>query len=203
MRNPPSRIAGLLGLSRLPASPATSAKQAAARGPGTENPVIDYLSDLLEDTRAELSRVDSKAALLLASVGVAAGALFVGLLDGKWTPFSLDNRVEWVWWLGISAAAGGVLSIAAAVYPRMATRATPHVGAPAYYGDVAAYKDIHTFRRAIEHAPNIQDRLVDQTFQVSRMVQRKYALLRRGLRLLLFSIAACTSALIINIPLGR
>jgi hypothetical protein len=38
---------------------------------------------------------------------------------------------------------------------------------------------------------------------LSHIVQRKYVLLRRGLRFLLLAISACILAAIINIPLGR
>jgi hypothetical protein len=97
-----------------------------------------------------LTRADSKAALLLAAAGVIVGALIAGLLNGRWTPFELDNRVEWVWWVGVAAAASGMLSIAAAIYPRIYRRGAPRPEVPAYYGDVAAYEDIDSFRLAIE-----------------------------------------------------
>lgn len=59
------------------------------------------------------------------------------------------------------------------------------------------------FRQAVDQAPSRQERLIDQTFTVSRIVQRKYVLLRRGLRFLLLAILACTTAILINIPLSR
>ena len=70
-------------------------------------------------------------------------------------------------------------------------------------GDVAAYENIDAFRLAIEKAPRSRERLIDQTFVLSGIVQRKYMLLRRGLRFLLLAILACTAAVMINIPLGR
>lgn len=200
MGNARLRFAGLLRRSR-PYVPADTS--AAATTAHAENPAISYLSDLLEDTRDELSRVDSKAALLLAGAGVVAGALLAGLLNGKWTPFSLNDRVEWLWWLGVGAASGGILSIAAAVYPYTGRPVAAHAGAPTYYGDVAAYKDIETFRQAIADAPNTHDRLVDQTFQLSKLVRRKYQLLRHGLHLLLLGIVACVSVVVINVPLSH
>ena len=203
MCNPQPRFAGLLRLSRPSRSADTSAGRTAAQASAAENPTISYLSDLLKDAREELGRVDSKAALLLAGVGVVAGALLAGLLNGKWTPFSLDSRVEWAWWLGLGAASGGIFSIAAAVYPYTGRDTALHAGPPMYYGDVAAYKDVDAFRKAIADTPSIQDRLVDQTFQISKIVQRKYKLLRRGLLLLLLAVVACVTAMVINVPLSR
>jgi MFS family permease len=193
----------MLRLSRPTRSADTSVGATTAPASVAENPAISYLSDLLKDAREELSRVDSKAALLLAGVGVVAGALLAGILNGRWTPLSLDSRVGWVWWLGLGAASVGIFAIAAAVYPYTGRAAALHAGPPLYYGDVAAYKDIDAFRKAIADTPSAQDRLVDQTFQISKIVQRKYTLLRRGLLLLLLAVMACVSAVVINVPLSR
>jgi hypothetical protein len=162
-----------------------------------------YLVGLLKDTRDELTHADSKAALLLAATGVIVSALFAGMLGGRWTPFQLDIRVQWTWWLGVGLAASGIFSIAAVVYPRIYRHETSHPGVPAYYGDVAAFKDIDAFRQAVEKVPSAQKRLTDQIFYVSQIVQRKYLLLRRGMRLLFFAFWACTAAVLINWPLTR
>jgi MFS family permease len=169
--------------------------------PDAADRTSSYLADLLEDTREELTRADSKAALLLAATGVAVGALLAGLLGGRWSPFTLDNRVEWIWWLGVAFAASGIFWMAAAVYPRIHRRGALHPEVPAFYGDVARYADIDAFRQAIEPPPDPETRLLDQTFLVSGIVQRKYVLLRRGLRLLLASILACAGAVLLNVPL--
>jgi MFS family permease len=175
-----------------------------SNSPGAMDQVTSYLEDLLDDTREELARADSKAALLLAATGVVVGALLAGLFAGKWTPFDLGIRIEWLWWLGVCAAAAGIFAIAGAVYPRLRPRgAPPPPGAPTYFGDVTTYKDIDAFRRAIEQAPNPKERLIDQTFVLSRIAWRKYVLLRLGLRLLLLAILACGIAVLINIPLSR
>lgn len=181
-----------------------SSASGSSSSPGTADPAVNYLTDLLVDTRDELSRVDSKAALLLAASGVIIGALLAGLFGSKWTPFDLSSQIEWLWWLGMASAALGVFSIAAAVYPRMRrNETTPHLGLPSYYGDVAAYKNIGAFKDVIEKTPISAERLVDQTFVLSGIVQRKYLLLRRGLRCQLLAAMACTAAVIINVPLGR
>jgi MFS family permease len=171
--------------------------------PEVADPTVSYLADLLAETREELTRADSKAALLLAASGVVIGALLAGLFGSKWTPFDLNNKIEWLWWLGVASAAFGVFSIAAAVYPRVRRHGTVHPGVPSYYGDVAAYENIDAFRRAIEKVPRSRERLIDQIFVLSSMVQHKYLLLRQGLRCLLLAILACTIAVLTNIPLGR
>jgi MFS family permease len=171
--------------------------------PGTADPVIGYLQALLKDTREDLVLADSKAALLLASSGVAVGALLAGLLGGGWTPFKLDIRIQWIWWLGVCFASAGILFIAAAVYPRIHRKATGHPGLPTYYGDISKYDDVEAFRLAVGLTPSLERRLLDQTFLLSRSVQSKYILLQRGLLCLLVAIVACISSVLINIPFRR
>ena len=204
MRTSWTRFAALLHLPALSAPPSHPSGSSSSNSPDAADPTTSYLADLLKDTREELARADSKAALLLAGTGVVVGAVLAGLLGGRWTPFSLDNRVEWIWWLGVGSAAAGIFSIAAAVYPRIHRPNFLHPPPiPSYFGDVVAYRDIQMFRQAVDQAPSRQERLIDQTFTVSRIVQRKYVLLRRGLRFLLLAILACTTAILINIPLSR
>lgn len=187
-----------------------------SKSPDVTESTISYLADLLKDTREELGRADSKAALLLAATGVAAGALLGGLLNGRWTPFSLDNSVEWLWWLGVGSAVAGVFSTAAVVYPRRINPRKPHTKktaenpptpqkplTPAYFGDVVAYENVEKFNEAIDQVPSPKERLLEQTFVLSKVVMRKYKLLRLGLLFLLFAILACAAAVLINIPLSH
>src|SRR5690242_8638023 len=119
MRTSWTRFAALLHLPALSVPPSPPSGSSSSNSPDAADPTTSYLADLLKDTREELARADSKAALLLAGTGVVVGAVLAGLLGGRWTPFSLDNRVEWIWWLGVGSAAAGIFSIAAAVYPRI------------------------------------------------------------------------------------
>jgi hypothetical protein len=190
---------------RVPTTPtAPPSGSGSLKPPDAGDQITSYLEHLLDDTREELAKADSKAALLLAATGVVVGALLAGLFGGRWTPFDLNNRIEWLWWVGVVAAAAGIFSIAAAVYPRLRPRgAPPPPGAPAYFGDVTTYRDIDAFRHAIEQAPSLQERLIDQTFVVSRIAWRKYVLLRLGLRWFLLAILACVTSVLVNIPLSR
>ena len=79
---------------------------------------------------------------------------------------------------------------------------TAHPGLPAYYGDVAAYQDIDAFRNAIVQVPDARERLINQTYVVSGIVQRKYLQLRRGLLSLLVAIVACSLAVAMNVLLS-
>jgi hypothetical protein len=162
------------------------------------DPATGYLTDLLANTRDELNRADSKASLLLAAVGVIIGALIAGLTGSEWTPATLGSGEQGLWWAGLGFAAIGVFCIAASVYPRIHQPGDMHPGLPTYYGDVAAYRHIDDFRKAIGQAPDARERLINQIYVISIIVQRKYVLLRRGLLSLLVAIIACGLAIGIN-----
>lgn len=65
---------------------------------------------------------------------------------------------------------------------------------PAYYGDVADYPDIESFRQAVDTAPDPRERLINQAYVLSMIVRRKYVHLRRGMLCLLVAIVACVLA---------
>lgn len=163
---------------------------------------LNYLRDLLSETREELTRVDNKASVLLAAVGIVLGALIGGLTGSAWTPLSLNGAIQWLWWVGTAAGSVGVFSIAATVYPRIYQRRIQYPGAIAYYGHLVVYRDITEFQHALSYPPSSRERLVNQTFVLSAIVRRKYTLLRQGLWCLLFSITACTLAVGISSLLG-
>lgn len=174
-----------------------------SRNPRDADQALRYLSDLMTDSREEVNRADSKASVLLAAVGVIASALIAGLVGGSWSPLRLSGDVQWLWWTGVAATVAGTLSIAAAVYPRTYRHKAGHPGSPAYYGDVAAYRNVAEFRRGLETAPDPKERLVYQVFVTSRIVQRKYLLIRHGLWWLLFAVAACTLAAVLGTLIVR
>jgi len=173
---------------RLPDATAGEIRDTAAAGEAAPpaDALQTFCDDLLSDTRAELTRADTKAQLLLAAVGVAAGALLGGLISAKWDPTTLDNRVEWLWWAGVAAAACGVAALGAAVYPRIRARRVHQASTViSYFGDVVTHSDPAGLRTALETSAVIPSvRAVDQLIQVSRIVVAKYRLIRAGMWLL-------------------
>lgn len=186
----PTRLAGIPG----PSAGASAQPTADV----SSDPVVSYLADLLASTRDELNRVDSKASLLLAAVGATIGALLACFTGSNWTPMSLAIGEQVLWWAGMAVATVGVFLISASVYPRFRQRRTPHPDLPAYYGDVAAFPDIGTFRRAIGKPPDAAERLSDQVYVVARITQAKYVQLQRGLLCLLIAIVACALSIVLH-----
>lgn len=161
--------------------------------------MTEYVQEMLTEAREELVRADAKAALILASAGVALGALMAGLLAGSWAPSDLDNSIEWLWWLGAVAAGYGLYRLAKSVYPQTDRRGeAPTV--LAYYGDVnketgdlAALK-----QKLVESSAQASDRHVDQLRQVSQIVGAKYAGIKAGLLSLGVAAVLCAGAVLLG-----
>jgi hypothetical protein len=159
-----------------------------------------YLRELLSATREELVRADNKASLLLAAAGVAIGVTVAGLISRDWSPHMLDNRVEWLWWLGAASVVYGLWCLGAAIYPVTARRGAPPA-VVAYFGDVNAYADrpraelVAALSRSARHE---QDRWVDQLVQVSDIAKRKYHRLRHAMWALPAAAVLCTAGVIVN-----
>lgn len=153
---------------------------------------------LLTAAREELTRADGKASLLLAAVGVAAGALLSALLSRNWSPSTLSNGIEWLWWVGASSWALAIACLGHAVYPR-----TVHKGhAPkfvAYFGDVVRLKSTEEVRAGVIRSAEVGiDYVIDQLRQVSRIVDTKYQSIRLSLWLLVLAFACCGLSLLVD-----
>ncbi|MGA5126769.1 Pycsar system effector family protein [Streptomyces pseudogriseolus] len=147
---------------------------------------------LLADLRTEIARADSKAAVLVAALGITAG-VFSGLLAGRgWSPDALSAFGAAVWWAGTLALALSLLALLLAVLPRHRSGTwTP--GQPlTYFGDI---------RRAVR-AGRLDAALTDTEAhplaaltsaltETSRIAWRKHQWIRTGL------ITFCTGTLLL------
>ena len=161
--------------------------------------MTEYVQEMLREAREELVRADAKASLVLASSGVALGALMAGLLAGSWGPSDLGNSIEWLWWLGAVAAGYGLYRLAKSVYPQTDRKGdAPTV--LAYYGDINKETgDLATLKqRLAESSAQASDRHVDQLRQVSKIVGEKYAGIKTGLLMLGVAAVLCAAAVLIG-----
>lgn len=161
---------------------------------------MGYGDDVLREVREELGRADGKASILLAAFGVAGGALVAALLANSWSPSQLDDRFEWIWWLGIASAICSLAFLAASVYPRTRRKDASSVVGPMYYGDVVAM-DKKALSRSLDNPP--ADRLADQIFEISHIVAKKYQFLRWGLLSAGAAGVFCLVAALLNLGVAR
>lgn len=120
------------------------------------------------------------------------GAVIAGIIAGD---FSLKGEPSIVWLLAIGAAclvAGGVLSIGAAVYPRLGK---PEPGRARYFREIATLGDTVSLRRALDEEMKTEDeRILQQILVLSMIVNKKYELTRGGMAALAFGFLLASAA---------
>jgi hypothetical protein len=145
--------------------------------------------DLLDRTRTETTQAENKAAILLAGILAGAGGI-VAAGGGK----LIAAHREWWVIAPFSAATAATLTaivcLAAAIYPRNRSRVDQQLSEIGYFGDVAAL-DSPVQLRSLLSMPGTQllDIWIDQIWQTSALVSRKYLFVRWSLRLLAAALA--------------
>jgi Family of unknown function (DUF5706) len=161
--------------------------------------VTAYAERVLAWGREELNRADTKASILLAGSVAVVAAVIAGVIAGGWLPTMLTDWREPLWWTGTAAAIVAILLLAAAIYPRTKRR-DGRSSVIAYYGDVVGLTDRTELLIALERSARRDvDRLIDQIYQVSRIVKRKYRLLALGMWSILVSAAGCCLSVLLEV----
>ena len=149
---------------------------------------------ILKEAREELTRADGKSALLLAAVGVAAGAVIAAVVAGDWSPLSISPCVQWLWWVGAAAGLGALVALAYSVYPRTKYRGQRQPSIIAYFGDVVLIPrgELEKALRLTAASPGAVTR--DQLKAISHIVDRKY----RGIQIALWLLAIFAACWLIS-----
>lgn len=152
---------------------------------------------MLAEARAEVVQADHKATLVLTALGVGGGALLGGVIAGDWEPSDYQAPGEAIWWVGAVAAALAITAAASAVWPRWPRE--KNSTDIFYWGHVARYRTVADLTNALNNqaAPNGNERSRHQLHHLSRIVRRKYSLVRAAMTLVavaavLFIFAAIT-----------
>ncbi|WP_371555286.1 DUF5706 domain-containing protein [Streptomyces longwoodensis] len=165
----------------------------------TDDDVSRYATSLLATTREEVLRADGKASLLLATAGIALGAIVSAILSGDWTPFELANSVEWIWWIGVGASVFGVVLLGCAVHPRVNRGHDAPDYLVAYFGDIAGRPRAELEQRIRDTLREAKEAPIDQLYRVANIAHKKYRLIRVALWALAISMVLCPSSLILNL----
>ncbi|MEV0121011.1 Pycsar system effector family protein [Streptomyces sp. NPDC050703] len=173
---------------------ATNPRPTAPRPAPAPDPGTGVAERLLADLRVEIARADSKAAVLVAALGVAAGVFSSLLARHGWSPAALSVPGSSTWWSGVLALAVALLSMLMAVLPRYdSTRTGWSPGAPlSYFGDIQRAARSGHLAQALaetEQAPLLGT--LTALTETSRIALRKHQWMRVGL------IAFAASALLL------
>jgi hypothetical protein len=137
---------------------------------------------ILAEARTEISYADGKASTLLAALGIGFGAFLGGIFASNWKPTDLKSWGEVAWWFGAAFALASVVMAALAVWPRY--KKTSETGPVHFWGDVARFKSLDELEQHVRANPTShRERTRKQMWIISGIVQRKYAFVRRAMRL--------------------
>lgn len=137
---------------------------------------------MLDETREDARNADQKASVLLAAFGIGFGALLASQLqtDG-WRPTSLSPAGGVLYTLGLVSAGIAVAAAGAAIWPRYQLDVSPRHGI-SYWGHVAAFRSLSDLDEALKRTPSRDAlRTRHQLWQLSRLVLKKYRLIRISL----------------------
>lgn len=192
-------------------TPPREATELISKAAGGEPPTVDEaksippeldsqaVKDQLAETREEISRVDSKASIVLAGAGVAIGVVIAGLLAGHLQVGQLPTIVVILAGGAAAAALAGIAFLGAAIYPHCGTA---EAGRARYFAEVATHDTHEELRAALGRDAAAGDRLLHQLLGLSKGVASKYKRLRSGIRVLGIAIALATGAGILNLLIG-
>ncbi|WP_405753576.1 DUF5706 domain-containing protein [Streptomyces sp. NBC_01411] len=76
---------------------------------------------LLDSLRSEIGRADSKAAVLMAALGLASSIHAALLVGRNWSPWQLSTAGQCLYWLGVAGLISALHSLLLAVRPRYST----------------------------------------------------------------------------------
>ena len=139
-------------------------------------------AEMLGEVMTEIDRADSKASLLIGSLGIAFSIVLSGILGGGWNPAELGPWGVALWSIGALAATASVAAAALAVWPRLSKGPGP--GAITYWEQVRGMGSPQEVAEALAtrglHAP---ERTYQQLLVLSAVVQRKYRCIRWSMML--------------------
>jgi hypothetical protein len=142
-------------------------------------------NDLLDRTRTETVQADNKASILLAGVLAVAGGTAAALGAGKWRPIEQPWYVAVPFWTAVGATLASITCLAAAIYPRRRVQTSHKPTTVGYFGDVAALDSLDQLQTLLTSpGTRLIDVWIDQIWQMSAIVSRKYRLVRWSVRFL-------------------
>jgi MFS family permease len=161
-----------------------------------DDEIKTYAAELLSETREEIVRADTKAAILFTAFGIAVSAVLGGMIAGDWSPKDLDRGATVVFWVGGGCAFVSFLALGYALWPRMKHK---NAEDPAgYYLDIHEYDDLNALRTALKQSAEFGGRTVEQLRVTSDIAWSKFVGIRLAMLLYGFGIAACGGAVILG-----
>lgn len=140
---------------------------------------------LLNESRTELERVDTKVLGVLGFAAVFVAVIVAGMVAGDWGPSKLSACGQTVWWIGAIVVVAGVMVLAAALWPRVGKSKGSSEGCVTYFGDIDGdWNTDELLERLGRTCRRVQSRGADQLLTIAPLVTKKYRLMQVGMALL-------------------
>lgn len=142
----------------------------------------DIVTRMLDETREELSRADSKANLLIAAILAGSGAAFGGLAHEEIALLQHRLALAVVFLFGVALIGASVLRLVTAVRPALGRSPAGRVD---YFGDVARCANAEIVERSLRlTADEIHARNARQLWALAHVVTKRYRAISTGMSLL-------------------
>ena len=139
----------------------------------------DYVRRLLDETREEVARADTKASIVLAGAGVVVGILLTGFVSGDVSLSGERWYVGFLVWVAGFTLISGVVLVGLAVYPRTGGA---ELGHGRWFAEIEQYEhDEEALAAAVQADANDGERDLHQARILAGIVGRKYRLTKAGM----------------------
>ena len=153
---------------------------------------------LLDETREDIARAETKASIALAAASLVSGSVFSALLD-NWADVVPGTKVLLA--LCLTATLVGLVSLGLALIPHVfANRGGHHM--VAYFGHVTAAGTIEEFERLADEPQDERARLTNQIWTLAVLTTGKYAHIRRAFLALGTAVFVGVAAMLVEAIFG-
>jgi Family of unknown function (DUF5706) len=131
---------------------------------------------LLNETRDDISRAETKASIALAAASLVSGTVLSTLFD-RYGTLTVVAKIVLSGCVG--ALLVGLVFLGLALIPNVVANPGGH-SMLAYFGHVAAAGSVQEFERLAEAPSEERSRLTNQIWTLSFLIQKKYRHIRRA-----------------------
>jgi hypothetical protein len=131
---------------------------------------------LLNETRDEIARAETKASIALAATGVVSGSVLGGLID-HYAGLTVLAKITLIGC--VAAMLAGLVSLGMSLIPKLFVNPGGH-SMMAFFGHVTAAGSIAEFERLTLDEQDERSRLTNQIWTLSTLIMRKYGHIRRA-----------------------
>jgi hypothetical protein len=153
---------------------------------------------LLNETRDEIARAETKASIALGAAGLVAGSVLGELFD-RYPGLTALGKVALIGC--VAAMLGGLVSLGLALIPKLFVNPGGH-SMMAFFGHVTAAGSIAEFERLAVEPQDERSRLTNQIWTLSTLIMRKYQHIRRAFLCLGASVALGVVTMIVEAIAG-